>query len=61
MIKIREMRKMRGMTVKELASAVGIKEVSVYRYERGMRIPTVDIALKFADALGCSINDLLEH
>jgi transcriptional regulator with XRE-family HTH domain len=60
MTEIRRLRKKRGLSVKRLASLVGITAMSIYRYEQGRRMPDVDVAAKIATALNCQIEDLLK-
>jgi len=60
MTEIRRLRKKCGLSVKALASAVGVTAMSIYRYEQGRRMPDVDVAAKIATALGCTIEQLLE-
>jgi transcriptional regulator with XRE-family HTH domain len=43
-----------GMSQKELAKRTGITEISLSRYINGIRTPRTDIAIKIAEALGCS-------
>lgn len=47
------------MSASELAKAAGITITSVYRYEYGMREPSVEIAARIAKALGCTVEDLI--
>ena len=61
MNKIREMRKMAGMSVEHLAEMAHITIASVYRYERGDRMPNIATASAIAAALGCTIDDLYER
>lgn len=42
----------KDITRRELAKKVGITEVSMSRYYNGKRIPTVDVAMDIAIALG---------
>lgn len=59
MTEIRRLRRERGLSVKALASAIGVTAMSIYRYEQGRRMPDVDIAAKIAETLGCTIEQLL--
>ena len=59
MNRIREMRKMAGMSVERLAQMAHITIASVYRYERGDRIPNIATASAIAAALGCTIDELV--
>lgn len=51
MVKMREARKAKHMTQKELAKASNVSFVSICRYEKGLRIPSVPIAKRIAEAL----------
>lgn len=57
---IEAMRKQRRMTQTELAIAVGVTQPSISDYESGKKRPTIDTAKKLADALGCTVDDLLK-
>lgn len=59
MTEIRRLRRECGLSVKALASAVGVTAMSIYRYEQGRRMPDVDVAAKIAASLGCTIEQLL--
>ncbi len=56
---LREQRIKKGMTLDALAKASGVSRVSINRYELGTRIPNIVAAGKIADALGCSVEDLM--
>ncbi len=56
--RVRELRAARGFTQAELAAAVGLSRQSVYAIEAGHSLPAVDIALRLARALECSIEQL---
>ena len=58
--KLRRIRQYRGISVPELAKAVGIHPITLYRYESGDRIARMDTAAKLAAALHCDIKDILE-
>lgn len=60
MTEIRRLRRVRRLSVKQLASLVGVTPMSIYRYEQGHRMPDVDVAAKIATALNCRIEDLLK-
>lgn len=60
MSEIRKLRKERKMSVPDLASAVGISAVSVYRYEQGLRTMDVNTAAKIARVFKCSIEELIQ-
>ncbi len=46
-IKIRELRKKKGLTQQQLAEYVGVTKAMVSAYETGMRYPSYDILIKF--------------
>ena len=56
---IRQLRMEKSMTVTELAETVGCNPMSIYRYETGHRIPDVDVAMKIANALGVTVDELM--
>lgn len=58
---LKEMRIKKKMTLEELSKASGVSRVSINRYELGERSPNVYIAKKLADALGCTIEDLIDE
>lgn len=57
---IEAMKKQKRMTQTELAIAVGVTQPSISDYESGKKRPTIDTAKKLADALGCTVDDLLK-
>lgn len=57
--KLREIRKLRGMTQTELAQAARIHRVTIAKYEAGKCVPSVDRAERLANALGVSLNELI--
>ena len=56
---IRAMRIKRGLTLEALAKKSGVSRVSINRYELGDRVPDVTTAKKIADALSCTIEEIL--
>lgn len=70
--RIKEFRKAKGMTQKELASQLGVKQVNisqyegvypsqVTRYETGVRHPKLESLIKIADVLDVSFLDLIDN
>lgn len=59
MEQIEKRRKALHMTQEDLALAASVTRVSIARYESGERIPSVDIAARIAQALGCTVDDLI--
>lgn len=59
MIKLRELRKARGLTQQQLADKVGVLNVSISNYERGAQMPDILTLTKIANVLGVSTDTLL--
>jgi transcriptional regulator with XRE-family HTH domain len=57
--RIRELRKARGMTQRDVADAVGSKENTIGRFETGERPIDMPWMQKIARALGVAVGDLL--
>lgn len=57
--KIRVLRKKLDYTQQELAEKSGVAAVTIQQYERGVRVPKIDILVKIADALDVDINYFL--
>lgn len=59
MIKLKNLRKMRGLTQGDLAWRIGAKNANtIYQYEAGVRSPSVKTLRKIAQALECTIDDI---
>jgi transcriptional regulator with XRE-family HTH domain len=58
--KIRELRKQRGLTMRQLADMVGVNYTTIHRMETGRVSPSVVLLSEIADRLGDSITNLLE-
>lgn len=56
---IKELRKKRGLTQKQLAELLGVKQQNVSDWERGERSPSVKNLKKLAEILNCQIDDLV--
>lgn len=56
---IRWRREAKGMTQQELANRCGVTDAMVCYYERGQRMPSLPTAAALADALGCTVDELL--
>ena len=59
MIMIKEIRKSRGLTAKELGELVGKAESTINLYENGKREPDFETLLKMSEVLNCSTDSLL--
>lgn len=59
MNKLKTKRLNAGMTQTELAKIIGVDNQTIYFYESGYRFPRKDILLKLAEALECTVSDIL--
>ena len=59
-ITIREARKNAGVTQDELAREVGVTQGAVTQWETGRAAPSLPMFIKVAQALGCSLDDLVD-
>ena len=57
---IREARKAKGLTQKELGEKLGVGEPTVTNYEAGRQNLTIETLQKIADALEIKVNTLLK-
>ena len=58
---LKRIRKMRLITQKQLADAIGITQAMVSHYETGRRTPDLETAARIANALGCKVDDLIKE
>lgn len=58
--KIKQYRKLKGLTQEELAKNSGLSTMSIRRYESGERIAPQETLLKIAKALGVHLRDLAD-
>ena len=58
MIKLRELRQKKGISLKELGKILGLAESSISLYETGKRQPDYDTLTKIADYFGVSVDYL---
>ncbi len=57
--RVRELRKEKGETQVQVATAIGVAEEHYQRYERGASLPSIENAWKLADHFGVSIDYLV--
>jgi len=57
--RLKEMRKLRGLSQEQVAGMVGISHDSISSYERGFRDPPLDVLIKFAHLYRVSTDYLL--
>ena len=58
-MRIREIRKAKGMTLAALAKKVNTTPAALCRYEKGNRKPSIFMAVKIASALGVTVDELI--
>ena len=59
MKKLREIRKKKKISQKELADLSGVYQSCISMYENGQRSPRLEIATKIASALGVTVDELI--
>ncbi|MBM6884993.1 helix-turn-helix transcriptional regulator [Pseudoflavonifractor phocaeensis] len=57
--KIRDLRKLYGLTQSELGGRIGSPSITVRQWEAGKRLPKLQMLCKVADALGVPVSSLL--
>jgi len=58
--RLREMRIERGLTQPQVAARVGTSASNISDLERGIKVPTLTTVARLADALDCSVSELVE-
>lgn len=58
---IRNIRTAKGMTLMELAKAVGVSQPMLTQVERGTKTLSIPLGVEIAKVLGCSIEDLIKE
>lgn len=56
---VKKLREKKGLTQAELAEQIGISQVMITQYERGLKVPTIIIGDLLAKSLGVSVEELL--
>lgn len=57
--RLRQLREEHGYRVKDIQNVVGLESPqSIYKWERGENLPTIDNAVILADFYGISLDDL---
>ena len=59
MLKLRELRKKCGLTMKELGEEIGVAESTISQYETGKRQPDFETLLKLGEFFGVSVDYIL--
>lgn len=58
--RVKEYRLEQGLTQDDLARAVGVSRQSINAIERGRYVPSLSLALKFAQFFACPTDDLFQ-
>jgi transcriptional regulator with XRE-family HTH domain len=56
-LRVKQLRKMRNMTTKELSTLCGVSQSTISKLENGNRIPDIPIIEKICDALNITLLD----
>lgn len=59
-LRIKILRKERGLTGEQLAEMVGITKGYISELENGKKTPGAGLVMRFAEALRCEVSDLYE-
>ena len=59
--KARDERKLRRLSLKEVADAIGTSRSTVHRWETGATAPSTANALQWADVLGIGVADVADR
>ena len=58
--RIKELRTLRGWTQEHLAQAEGVSRQSINSIERNRYVPSLELALKFAQIFTCSTDEIFQ-
>ena len=58
---LRKLRSDKEITQAELAKKTGVTQAAISRYEDGSAMPSLDVAVRIAEVLRCSLDELLER
>ena len=58
---LRLIRKSKGLTMKALGQMVDVTESAIGMYETGKRKPSYEMLLRLSEALGCTVDDLMDE
>lgn len=57
---LKRLRMISGQSVEEVAKKAGMAAITIYRYEAGLYRPKASKIKAYAEALGCSAEDLVD-
>lgn len=60
MKKLKEKRIQKGLTQEELGQAIGVSYRTIYQYETGRREPNLRMLRALANALNCTIDEIVD-
>lgn len=60
-MRLKELRKERGLTQKEIANMLSITQMSYSYYERGLREPEIALLIKLSEIFNVSVDYLIEN
>jgi transcriptional regulator with XRE-family HTH domain len=58
--RLRELREAKGLSRDQLAVNAGTSSQSIAKLEQGTRSPSLELAWRVAQALGCTLDDLVK-
>ena len=61
MSKLEKLRKDKGMTQATLAKSLGVDQSAVCLWEKGKTLPRADVAIRLANLLGCTLDDIYRN
>ena len=61
MINLRYLRLENNLSQKELSDKVGVKQNTISQIESGARNPSLSVAQKLSEVLGCTVDELLKE
>lgn len=57
--KMKEYRERNGLRLFQMGQKLLVSETAVWKYENGERVPGLDVMIRFAELLGCSLDELI--
>ena len=55
---LKDLRNNKNISQRELAEIVGVTQVAISQYEKGESVPRINIAMKLAETLGVTCEEL---
>lgn len=59
-LRVREAREAKGITQDELSDVIGISRQSIKKWEHNQTMPKIDVLVRVANYLGCSVQSLYD-